>query len=320
MNSKIAIVGSGISGLSCAYLLARSDCSVTVYEANSYVGGHTNTVNISSLDGSQEIGVDTGFIVCNPVTYPNFLAFMDHLGVLLHPSDMSFAVSRDNGQFEWSGDNLDTLFAQRSNLLNPKMYLMIHEILRFHEHAMSLAKEADEWMLKTGNNQHQEHPLSNVTLGEFFKTNGYSPFFYENYVLPMTASIWSCPPEMTFNDFPLVTLVRFMRNHMLLQIGGRPKWKTVKLGSKTYVDQILQTVKDVRTDTRVLKVERPDDSNSNAKVKVYDSTDNVQEFDHIVFAVHGDQILEILKDSATADEREILSKFKFVKVFLRLYL
>ena len=158
-----------------------------MYESNHKLGGHTNTLDITSLDGKTTIGVDTGFIVCNPVTYPNFLNFLKELNVNLIQSDMSFSVSRNNGEFEWSGDNLNTVFAQRSNLFSFQMWKMLSEIIRFHEQAKEIATEADLRMFDDQGKHKDltEHPLAKMTLGDFFKQENYSSFFYENYILPM---------------------------------------------------------------------------------------------------------------------------------------
>lgn len=148
---KIAVVGSGISGISAAWLLSKEH-EITIFESSDRLGGHTNTIEINSLDNKESIGVDTGFIVCNPVTYPNFLQFMAILGVELIESNMSFSVSREFGLFEWCGSNLDSIFAQRSNLLNPSMYRMIWDCIRFHEHATRIAEESDEFCFDSNGN------------------------------------------------------------------------------------------------------------------------------------------------------------------------
>ncbi|KAJ3316502.1 hypothetical protein HDU76_001748 [Blyttiomyces sp. JEL0837] len=320
---RVAIIGSGISGLSAAWLLAQepSNFKVTLFESADYFGGHTHTVDVPSLtDPEKKVGVDTGFIVCNPVTYPNFLNFLTQIQVPIQKSDMSFSVSRNQGEFEWAGDNLNTVFAQRSNLLpighgqeGFGMYGLIYEITRFHKQAAEIAAEADDLQfgpdgkVKDGEGI-KAHPYAKMTLGEFFKKFNYSKFFYQNYVLPMTAAIWSTPADMTFDKFPLLTLVRFMRNHIMLQIGGRPKWRTVLNGSRNYVEKVLESIEDKRLNTPVKSIKRV-----NGVVKITDGkTGKTEEFDHVIFATHSDQALKILGEDASSDERKILGAIKFV--------
>eukprot|EP00842_Homolaphlyctis_polyrhiza_P004234 jgi/Hompol1/4811/HPOL_003895-RA len=338
---RVAVVGSGIAGLSAAWLLASEPkrFALTLIEAGATLGGHTNTATINSINSSHSsapisTGVDTGFIVCNPVTYPNFLALMAELDVPLERSDMSFSVSRNAGEFEWSGDNLDTVFAQRSNLLPfSGMYRLLYDCIRFHNQAKDIATEADMAMFDENGSPispsaasdfkgasstiqltvsgFKDHPLAKLTLGQFFKDNGYSTFFYENYVLPMTAAIWSSPADVTFDKFPLLTLVRFMRNHVMLQIGGRPKWLTVTGGSKTYVDKIKSLVKDIRLNTKIVSIQRNSDERVSGPITLTDSHGNTFEFDHVIFATHTDQALRILGPEATPAERTILGSIKY---------
>ncbi|KAJ3101551.1 hypothetical protein HDU97_001300 [Phlyctochytrium planicorne] len=330
---RIAIIGSGVAGIGAAWLLSREPekFQLTIYESGDYFGGHTHTVDIPSLkDPSKTVGVDTGFIVCNPVTYPNFLNFLHHIGVTLQRSDMSFSVSRNDGELEWSGDNLNTVFAQRENILpighgqkdeTFGMYSMLWQIIRFHKQAAQIAEEADRLQFdengklkeSTAGDKESLHPFATMTLGEFFKKFGYSRFFYENYVLPMTAAIWSTPANMTFDKFPLLTLVRFMRNHIMLQIGGRPKWRTVYNGSREYIEKVLTNVPDARLSTGVSSIRRVANSSGVVeKVIVTDSDGVVEEFDHVIIATHSDQALNILGDDATEDEKKILGSIKFV--------
>ncbi|TPX59769.1 hypothetical protein PhCBS80983_g02187 [Powellomyces hirtus] len=322
---KIAVVGSGVSGLGAAWLLAKQpgDFTVTVYEAGSYLGGHTHTVDIPTLDKKKTVPVDTGFIVCNPVTYPNFLALMRELRVPIDQTDMSFAVSRNKGEFEWCGDNLWTVFAQRKNL-NPwakgtkdgGMWRMIYDIVRFHEEAKKIALESDRMLfdplgqpLEDLDEDKKVHPLTGVTLVDFFKARTYSDFFYENYVVPMTSAIWSTPADMAFDRFPVLTLFRFMRNHQLLQIGGRPKWRTVNQGSRSYVTKILTNLPDVRLNTAVQSIKR---NGAGGKIVLTDSAGNTETYDHIIMATHTDQALKILGEDASSDEKKILGSVKYL--------
>jgi uncharacterized protein len=313
---KVAVIGSGISGISCAWALKKTH-DVTLFDS-SRLGGHTNTVDIKAVDGSgSTIGVDTGFIVCNPVTYPNFLRFLDELGVELGDSSMSFAVSRNRGDFEWAGKGLDSLFCQRVNLCNLNVYRMVYDIVRFNRHATRIAEEADRiYYNQDGtmkeNVDHkliQEHPLSLLTLGQFFEKEGYSSFFYENYVLPMTSAIWSSPADLAFEKFPVLTLIRFMRNHCLLQLGKRPVWRTVVGGSRNYIAPALDGIENIYTNTRIVKVKRPVDVT--LPVEIWDQNGQIYEFDHLIIAAHSDEALRILGTDATEKEREILGKIKY---------
>ncbi|KAJ3394276.1 hypothetical protein HDU84_009031 [Entophlyctis sp. JEL0112] len=328
-RKHIAIIGSGISGLSAAWLLSRNDdlFRVTLLEKGSYFGGHSHTVDVRAIDGSDEtVGVDTGFIVCNPVTYPNFLAFLKELGVPLQRSDMSFAMSRNRGEFEWNGNNLNSLFAQRSNLFSFNMWKMIASVLAFNAEANAIAESADSLEFDNDGIPKENvkcslfslkckiliepalaHPYARWTLGEFFKKFGFSKFFYQNYVVPMTAAIWSTPANMTFDKFPLLTLVRFMRNHVLLTVLDRPHWMTVDGGSRTYVERVVSDLTDARLNVSIKKISRKD-----GKVKVQYSGGTEEVFDHVIIATHTDEALEILGDDATDDEKRILGGIEFL--------
>ncbi|KAI8820411.1 uncharacterized protein EV422DRAFT_573937, partial [Fimicolochytrium jonesii] len=326
---RIAVIGSGISGLSAAWLLNRDPSfSVTLYEAGSYIGGHTHTVDIPTLDDpAKTVPVDTGFIVCNPVTYPNFLSLMDELDVALDKTDMSFSVSRNKGEFEWCGDGLKGVFCNAKNL-NPfaegftdgGVWRMVYDVLRFHKEAKEIAREAD---LKTFDEsgkpladiaqKDQVHPLTGETLADFFAKRDYSRFFYENYIVPMTAAIWSTPADMTFDQFPVLTLFKFMRNHQLLQIGGRPKWMTVNQGSRTYVNRILAHLPDVRLQTAITSLHRDLANPTSPRITLTDNKGAVEVFDHVIIATHTDQALKILGEEATVEERKVLGGIKYVK-------
>ncbi|KAJ3026468.1 UNVERIFIED_CONTAM: hypothetical protein HDU68_005600 [Siphonaria sp. JEL0065] len=312
---RVAIIGSGISGLSAAWLLSRDSdrFSVTLFEKGDYFGGHTHTVDAPALNNSSEtVGVDTGFIVCNPITYPNFLAFLKEINVPLQASDMSFAVSRNRGEFEWNGNNLNTLFAQRENLFSFDMWKMISQVLRFNSQADSIAQEADDLEFDLNGSVRQDakaHPYAKMTLSEFFSQFGYDKFFYQNYIVPMTAAIWSTPANMTFDKFPLLTLVRFMRNHILLQTSDRPKWMTVDGGSRNYVKKVVSQLKDARLNVNITSVVR---SKANGTVTITDSTGKKEVFDHVIFATHSDQALKLLGKDATPEETQILGSIKFL--------
>lgn len=284
---RIAIVGSGISGLSAAWLL-RHDHDITVFEANGYVGGHTNTVDVDYK--GDKLAIDTGFIVHNDRTYPNLQRLFRELNIAVDPTEMSFSVRCDRTGTEYNGTDINGVFAQRSNLLRPKFYRMIRDILRFNREAPLLVDEGD----------HGE------TVGEYLTRNGYGERFRDHYLLPMGAAIWSCP-ESTFGNFPIRFIAEFYHNHGLLSLTNRPQWYVVKGGSREYVRAMLKELGDViRLKSPVKSVERTGDG-----VRVQTgSTDEM--FDEIVFACHSDQALRMLADP-TATEAEVLTEFPYNK-------
>uniref|UniRef100_UPI0030D88DCF NAD(P)/FAD-dependent oxidoreductase n=1 Tax=uncultured Maricaulis sp. TaxID=174710 RepID=UPI0030D88DCF len=220
-HRRIAVIGSGISGLSAAWRLSQNH-EVTLFEAADRLGGHANTARIT-LEGT-EFGVDTGFIVYNPKNYPNFIGMLDQLGVETAESDMSFAASIGNGGFEYSS-NPSGLFAQRRNLLRPRMWRMIADILRLNRHA----REPDS-------------AETTLTLDEFLQQKGYSRAFREDHILPMCAAIWSSPVDQ-MRGFPAGAFFRFFLNHGLLQLTDRPLWRTIAGGSQSYVRALADAIK-----------------------------------------------------------------------------
>jgi predicted NAD/FAD-binding protein len=291
---KVAVVGSGISGLASAYTLAQSGHSVTLFEANDYFGGHTHTVDVT-LDGITH-GVDTGFLVFNHKTYPNLVKLFDELDVRTVATDMSFSVKLplENRMLEWSGSSLNTVFAQRRNLLDKRFIRMLKDILRFNEQATAL-------LMQTGNAQ------TDLTLGDYLLRNDYSAEFRDWYLLPMAGCIWSCPVAQML-DFPLATFVRFCHNHGLLQIVGRPQWHTVKGGARQYVDKMLRAIPDKRLGDPVRAVSR---SNAGGTMKIrIESSRGSELFDHVVLAGHSDQSLQLLKDIPPAEEK-LLGAIKY---------
>lgn len=294
-HSKIAVVGSGISGLACAWRLAEAGQDVTLYEAGDYAGGHTHTVDVT-LDG-HTCGVDTGFLVFNHRTYPNLVRLFDILQVDTAATDMSFSVKLPlpgcAGELEWAGDNLDTVFAQRRNLLRPAFLRMLRDILRFNCQATALA-------------QSLAPDCATVSLGDFLAARGYSAPFIDWYLLPMAACIWSCPTEQML-AFPLSTFVRFCHNHGLLQINDRPQWHTVRGGARQYVRKMLAAIPDLRLNTPVLSVARA--AGQPGGVEIH-TRDGVQSYDHVVLAAHSDQSLALLADAST-DEAALLGAIKY---------
>ncbi|MDQ1813650.1 FAD-dependent oxidoreductase [Massilia sp. CCM 9210] len=293
---KIAVIGAGISGLSCAYRLVQGGADVTLYEAGAYFGGHSNTVDVT-LDGITH-GVDTGFLVFNERTYPNLIALFAELGVETAPSDMSFSVKLPLGpergarMLEWAGSNLDTVFAQRGNLLRPRFLGMVRDILRFNRHATSLAVAKR---------------MPAMSLGDFLDLHGYSAQFRAWYLLPMAACIWSCPSDQML-AFPVATFIRFCHNHGLLQVSDRPQWRTVRGGSRNYVDKLLAAIPQRRLASPVTGVTR-NPAGGARSVRV-DTAIESEQFDHVVMACHSDQSLALLKD-AREDERSVLAAVRY---------
>ena len=282
---KIAIVGSGIAGNVAAYHLHREH-DITVFEAASHVGGHTHTHEIEHE--GRPVAVDTGFIVCNDRTYPNFLALMEELGVELQPSDMSFSVQTPGG-LEYNGTTLNSLFAQRRNLLRPSFHRMIRDILRFNREAPRLLETTDD----------------GLTLGDYLDAQGYSRQFAEHYILPMGAAIWSAGTA-TLRGFPARYFVRFFHNHGMLSVDDRPMWRTVRGGSARYVDKITAGYRQrIRLRTPVESVRR-----TPAGVFVKPAGGEAERFDRVFFACHSDQALRLLVD-ANATERAVLGPMRY---------
>ena len=268
---KIAVVGSGISGLACAWLLSKRH-EVTLFERDTRLGGHSNTVMAGSAD--DPIGIDTGFIVYNEVTYPNLTALFAHLSVETARSNMSFAVSLDAGRYEYSGSGLGGLFGQPSNLLSPRHLRLVYEILSFFRQARELAGIGCD---------------PELTLADWLKKSGYSRDFAERHILPMGAAIWSVPAAQMM-DFPIAAFARFFENHGLLKIRNRPKWRTVIGGSCNYVAKILADFDGtLRVGFDVQKIKRTDTA-----VHVHANGGIVERFDHCVLATHADQALKLL--------------------------
>ena len=285
-KQRIAIIGSGISGLTTAYLLHKSH-EITLFEANDYIGGHTHTVKVAQ--GEQSYDIDTGFIVCNDRNYPNFLKLMDKLNIAMQPTEMSFSVRNNPLGLEYNGHNLNTLFSQRRNLLRPKFYRLIRDILYFNE----AAKKAIE-----------EGIAENITLDTFVNQQSLSDIFKNNYLLPMAAAIWSCSMEQA-GEFPLHFFLKFFLNHGLLDIKNRPQWYAVKGGSKAYIDPMTSGFKDqIRLSTPVNSVVRDD-----SWIEVNHATGK-ETFDQLDFACHSDQALDLLKN-ASIEEKAILGELLY---------
>ncbi len=289
---RVAVVGSGISGLAAAHALAR-EARVTLFEAGSYFGGHTHTVDIT-LDGVTH-GVDTGFLVFNHRTYPNLVRLFGELQVETAASEMSFSVQARQDGLEWSGNNLDSVFAQRRNLLRPRFLRMLADILRFNKLTTAIAERNAEAELAQ-------------PIGDFLDAQGFGPTFRAWYFLPMIGCIWSCPADQMLR-FPIATMIRFCHNHGLLQVANRPQWHTVKGGAKHYVARMLQDIPDARLNTPVRSVRRVPPGEGHGGVMIVTDAGS-ERFDEVVLACHSDQSLALLSD-ASADERRVLGAIRY---------
>lgn len=283
---KIAIIGTGIAGNVAAYYLRRQH-DITVFEAGNYVGGHTNTVTVQ--ENGRRFGVDTGFIVFNDRTYPNFIRLLEEIGQQSQASEMSFSVQADNGGIEYSSYVPNGLFAQRRNLFRPAFHRMIRDILRFNKSALPSA----------------DHLGYDDTVGEFLEENRYSREFRDHYLIPMAAAIWSAEP-VSILDMPIKFLVRFFDNHGLLQLRDRPQWRVIKGGSREYVQKLVAGHRDrIRLNTAVQSIKRFVD-----RVEIKSASGGLEQFDCVFIACHSDQALSLLRD-ASSTEREVLGAIQF---------
>lgn len=299
---RVAIIGSGIAGLGAAHTL-HGLADVTLFEAGDYFGGHTHTVDMSLPSPSGQpvtFGVDTGFLVLNERTYPHLLALFAQLDVPVAKSDMSFSVKAPGSApggtaLEWSGSDLSSVFAQRRNLVNPRFWRMLSDIVRFNRITTQLAERGEDLA--------PDSPLLQP-LGGFLKEQRFSSEFRDWYFLPMMGCIWSCPTDQML-AFPVATMVRFCHNHGLIQITNRPQWYTVAGGARQYVEKIVARIPDSRLNTPVLQVARDTEG-----VRVV-TAGAIEHFDAVVFACHSDQALALLGGEASADEREVLGAIRY---------
>ncbi len=284
---KIAVIGTGISGLTTALLLNRRH-DITVFESNNYIGGHTNTIFVK--DHGQTLPVDTGFIVFNETNYPNLCQLFDRLGVESRDSDMSFSVHCEKTGLEYNGTSLNGIFSQRRNLLRPGFWFMLRDILRFHDDAkVSLDCCLDD----------------QVTVADYVNNMNYSNGFVENYLVPLGASLWSCPASR-FREFPMRFVIEFMANHHMLQVNQRPIWKTVVGGSSSYIGPLTAPYKDsIRISTPVKQISR---QLSSVKLTLRDG--GGEEFDEVVIATHANHALQLLENPQT-EENEMLGHFEY---------
>jgi len=294
MTQRVAIVGSGISGLSAAHFL-HGHATVTLFEAGDYFGGHTHTVDVTlpTASGVQTHGVDTGFLVYNERTYPGLIGLFEELQVATAKSDMSFSVQVPGGPgqraLEWNGANLNTVFAQRSNLFKPRFLRMLRDVVRFNTLATALAE------------RNQDHELAQP-LQDFLRTHAFGDTFRDWYLLPMLGCIWSCPTDQML-QFPVATMVRFCHNHGLIQVNNRPQWHTVAGGAKHYVEKIVARIADKHLNTPVLRIERDDQG-----VTLHSHSGSAR-FDAVILATHAGQSLNMLA-TPTAQEQATLSAIR----------
>ncbi|ACR14181.1 NAD(P)/FAD-dependent oxidoreductase [Teredinibacter turnerae] len=287
---KIAIIGSGISGLTCAYLL-NAEHEIHVFEKQARIGGHTATKTIEHKN--QTYHIDTGFIVYNDWTYPNFIKLMNELGIASQPTEMSFSVSCQKTGLEYSGTNLNTLFAQRKNIFSGSFLGMLLDILRFNKEAIA-DLEADS--LPT-----------DMSLGDYIRLRGYGKLFASHYLVPMGSAIWSSTLQEML-DFPLLFFVRFFKNHGLLSVKNRPQWRVLKGGSHAYLEPLTVNFKQrIHTSATISKVKRNEDS-----VVLLFKDGSTQVFDQVVFACHSDEALALLEDPSTR-EAELLGAIPYRK-------
>ena len=283
---KIGVIGSGVSGLVSALTL-QEKFEVSLFEKNSKLGGHSNTVTIEQEN--KKYSVETGFIVLNDKNYPIFTSLLKHLNIGVNNSSMSFSVSVDKGQFEYSSSYIG-LLGQTKNIIDPKYWGMLRDINYFYNNALKDVKDCPD----------------NETLGQFLKRFNYSNKFIDYHLVPMTASIWSCPTKSILN-FPIKSLLVFFENHKLLNIYNRPKWSTVNKGSREYVKKIQSLLKGkIYTNAKVNKI-----SKSKEGIRVH-YQDGIKTFDKVILACHADQSSEILIENFS-EEANLLKDFKYQK-------
>ena len=283
---KIAVIGSGISGLSASYYFSKNH-KVDLFEQDDHFGGHSYTYDIK--EDNKIIAVDLGFIVFNEQTYPNLIRFFNELNVPFEKSNMSFSVSIKDTNVEYGGSGFNAIFANKKNLLNFKFLKMINEIINFYKTAPSLINTE----------------TSNVTLGDYLKSSKLSKYFIEYHIIPMVAAIWSMPFQKA-KEMPLKLFLNFFTNHGLFKLKNRPQWFTVSNRSRTYVKKVLEKISgEVFKNYKVSKILR---SENNVRILI---GNEYQDYDHVILASHADQSLELL-DDPSLEESEILKKFTYV--------
>ena len=282
---RIAIVGAGIAGMTAAYRLHQKGHEITIYEANNYYGGHTATIDIEHR--GQHWAIDTGFIVFNDWTYPHFIKLLDELNVEWQFSDMSFSLRCEQTGLEYNGTSLNSLFAQRRNIVNPSFLRMIYDILRFNKQSPKLLSQPD----------------NDITLSEYLARHQYSAPFIQQYIVPMGRAIWSAT-ETAMLGFPARFFVDFFNRHGFLNINNRPTWRAIKGGSREYARKLVHSFQHrIQLNTPVTTVERTPD-----QVFIRTAQGAVEHYDYVVFACHSDQVLKMI-DQPSIPEQEILGAF-----------
>lgn len=295
---RIAIIGTGISGLVAAHHLHRGH-ELTLFEANDHIGGHTHTHDIE-VDG-QHHAIDTGFIVFNENNYPNFCGLLRELKVQSQPTSMSFSVRCDQTGLEYNGSSLNQIFTQRRNLFRPRFLGMLRDISRFNRLAMELLSQHDS----SDDSRSDARDGDALTVDAFVQRHRLGTCFYEKYLVPLGASLWSCPAAL-FRQFPIRFVAEFLHNHSMLQYAGRPVWRTIKGGSRQYVLPLVAPFRDrIRLSTPVVRVQRSAD-----EVMLMLPDGRQATFDHVILACHADTALKLLAD-ATPKERELLAAFPY---------
>lgn len=284
---KVAIIGTGIAGMAAAWLL-NDHCKVTVFEQNNYVGGHTNTFTVPE-DG-REIPIDTGFIVFNKQNYPNLLKLFQKLEVPYKPTNMSFSVQHKPEKLEFNGSGFNGIFGQRRNLLRPRFYRMLSDIVRFNKESVAVLEDPG---------------YAGYTIKDYTTEKQFGSDFMEKYLLPMNSAIWSTPPEKSL-EFPMLTLVRFFKNHGLLGMNSHFQWYTVENGSQTYKEKLIAPFRDrIITNSKITEIETGE-----GFVAVTNQQGETRKFDKVLIAAHGDQALKMLKNP-DPQQQDMLSKFSY---------
>ena len=288
---KIAVIGSGISGLSAAHFLSKK-YKVDLFEKNDHFGGHSHTVEVSSNNSKEKISMDLGFIVFNKKTYPNLVNLFEKLQISYEKSNMSFSVSLKNSNIEYSGNGLKGLFVNKYNIFNINFIKMIKDIFYFYKMADQIKKES----------------FVNQTLGEFLKSKKMSNYFIKFHIIPMVSAIWSMPTDLAY-EMPMSLFINFFQNHGLFKIKNRPQWYTVSGRSKTYVKKILGTINgEYFKNYKIKNVLR----NKNGVRLYYGTSNEYFEYDKVVFATHANEALELIKNP-TENEKKILKDFQYKK-------
>lgn len=328
-RKKIAIVGTGCAGLGAAWALKDSDYDVHIFEKGETLGGHTSTKIWHH--GDQEVPVDTGFIVMNAATYPNFLRFLKEVGVDTIETEMTFGVSRDHGAFEWSGETRG-IFAQKRNLFRPRHWRMIFDIVRFNQFALDVLAEDDEGGIRRlGFSAKDRKRVAEMSIGDYLDQEGYSQGFRDDYLIPMTAAVWSTSPDKASLEFPVRTLIRFFYNHHLLStLAERPPWLTIPGGAQRYIDAIVSQYPTdrlhIHTSCEVANILRPTKTGDGPVTVSWINANSGRiegdTYDHVILACHGDEILPLLSkhgvrqqlaSSASSASSTFSSKASFAK-------